>query len=204
MRLKAPELLDRLFELEHDCQVVSGVACSSQANLELPRVTVYRHSGGMSLIQRDGLPESIRTRLSSLDLDRAATDTAMVQALLATDAPCSTIFARVVYVFENAPGLVELHQPALVEGRWTALVDGQVASEAWSSAENRVAASVRVDTLPEFRGRGLAAVVTAAWVKQVLDSRRLAFYTHAAGNAASAALARKLGALEIADGVKYY
>jgi hypothetical protein len=32
----------------------------------------------------------------------------------------------------------------------------------------------------------------------------LAFYTHATGNTASAALARSLGALEIACGVKYH
>lgn len=204
MRLNAPELLDRLYELEHDCQVVSGVASSSQANLELPRVTVYRHAGGHSLIQRHGLPDSIRACLSSLDLDKAVTNPAMVQSLLTGDAPCSTVYSRVVYVFENAPIPVTMHPPALVNGRWRIVIDGQVVSEAWSSAENCVAASVRVDTLPEFQGRGLAAVVTSAWVKQVLDSGLLAFYTHATGNAASAALARKLGALEIAEGVKYY
>jgi len=204
MRLSVPDLLYRLHELEHDCQVVAGVASSSQANLELPRVTIYRHSDGHALIQRHGLPESTRDALSIMDLDRADTDIAMVQSLLATDSPCSTVYSRVVYLFEEAPEPATAHLPVLRNGRWQVQVAGQVVSEAWSAAENEVAASVRVDTLPEFRGLGLAGAVTGAWIRQVLDSGRLAFYTHATGNAASAALARSLDALEIACGVKYH
>jgi hypothetical protein len=204
MGLNAPELLYRLYELEHDCQVMAGVASSSQDNLELPRVTVYRHAEGHSLIQRHDLPDSTRVHLSLLDLERAITDPAIVQSLLANDSPCSTVYSRVVYVFERAPEPATLRPPTLVNGRWQVIIDGQVASEAWSSAKNHVSASVRVDTLPEFRGRGLAVSVAGAWVKHVLDSGRIAYYTHATGNAASAALARRLGALEIASGVKYH
>ena len=199
--LDAPELLTRLFELEHGSQVIDGIASASQAVSSVPRATYYVHDGGHILIVRRGLPAVVHSELEALEPQRAITAPGLVASILEQHGPCEEVYSRTVHVFTHVPdvdGPVARSQ----DGRWCVQVDGQIVSEAWSAAENELAASVRVDTLRAFRGRGLAGNVVAAWVHQILESGRTPFYTHAIDNHASAALARKLGAVEIARGVK--
>ena len=199
--LDAPELLTRLFELEHASQVTGGVASASQVDSSVPRATYYVHAGGHTLIVRDGLPAGLRADLQALDPQHALAEPQMVASILERHGHCEAVYARTVYVFTQVP---DVRGPVATgrAGCWYVEVDGQVASEARSAAENELAASVRADTLPAFRGRGLAGIVVAAWVQQMLGAGRTPFYTHAIDNPASAALARKLGAIEIARGVK--
>jgi RimJ/RimL family protein N-acetyltransferase len=56
------------------------------------------------------------------------------------------------------------------------------------------AAEAGVETAPEWRGRGFATRVVAAWARAMQDSGRLALYSTPWENQASRAVARKLGA----------
>jgi hypothetical protein len=57
-----------------------------------------------------------------------------------------------------------------------------------------LAAEAGVETLAGFRGRGLATAAVACWARAVRRSGRLALYSTSWENAASQALARRLGA----------
>jgi len=82
-------------------------------------------------------------------------------------------------------------------------VDGLVVSEAWSSRRTDVAAELAVETLLEYRQRGYARQVCAAWASHQLTLGRTAFYSHDLENTASAALARSLGVRHFMDNVSY-
>jgi predicted GNAT family acetyltransferase len=58
-----------------------------------------------------------------------------------------------------------------------------------------------VDTLEAFRGRGYAPVVVAAWARSVRHSGRIPFCGTSWDNAASQAVARKLGLVPHAVGL---
>lgn len=66
-----------------------------------------------------------------------------------------------------------------------------------SSAE---AAEAGLETAATFRGRGLGPRVTAAWARAVRASGRIPLYSTSWGNAASLAVARKLGLVAYASG----
>jgi RimJ/RimL family protein N-acetyltransferase len=53
-----------------------------------------------------------------------------------------------------------------------------------------------VETHPDFRGRGFAAPVVAAWADAVRELDRIPLYSTSWGNAASRAVARKLGLIQ--------
>jgi len=59
-----------------------------------------------------------------------------------------------------------------------------------------VAYEVGVETAPEFRGRGYAAPVVAAWARVVREAGRIPLYSTSWENTASQAVARKLGLVQ--------
>ena len=71
--------------------------------------------------------------------------------------------------------------------------DGRVVSACVSSRENELCAEAWVQTAPEHRRQGLAGKVVRAWAKSLMDTGKIPFYSHAAGNQESAGLATKLG-----------
>lgn len=72
------------------------------------------------------------------------------------------------------------------------LLDGVAVSVCWSARLGERAAEAGVETLAQFRGRGYAAAVVAAWAHDVRAGGRVPLYGTSWDNAASRALARKL------------
>jgi len=77
---------------------------------------------------------------------------------------------------------------------WTlALVNGQVAAAAFAARTGAGALEIGVYTLEAFRGRALAAAVTAAWTQLPSLATAALFYSTSQTNRASRAVAAKLG-----------
>jgi RimJ/RimL family protein N-acetyltransferase len=73
------------------------------------------------------------------------------------------------------------------------MVDGHAVSVCFCARRTQIVAEAGVETAVAYRGRGFAARVTAAWARLIRDSGRLALYSTSWSNAASLAVARKLG-----------
>jgi RimJ/RimL family protein N-acetyltransferase len=94
-------------------------------------------------------------------------------------------------VAEDFPALArELarRQPCLA-----ALERGRVVSVCYVARRSAHAAEAGVDTLPGFRGRGLAARATAAWARAVADLGLLPLYSTEWRNRSSRGVAARLG-----------
>jgi hypothetical protein len=72
-------------------------------------------------------------------------------------------------------------------------VDGRWASFCWSSRNIGHAVQAGVETIEEFRGRGLAAKVVATWGYAMREAGITAIYSTAHENAASRTVARNAG-----------
>jgi RimJ/RimL family protein N-acetyltransferase len=75
------------------------------------------------------------------------------------------------------------------------VADDDVVSACFSARLTPAAAEAGVDTVEAFRGRGYAVRVAAAWANLVRQSGRVPIYSTSWDNAASQAVARKLGLL---------
>ncbi len=73
------------------------------------------------------------------------------------------------------------------------LRDGAAVSVCFSSRLSARAAEAGVETAEPYRGRGLAPLVVSAWACLIYESGRLPLYSTSWENAASRAVARKLG-----------
>ena len=82
-----------------------------------------------------------------------------------------------------------------------AIVDGRVVSVCFSSRRRPGAAEAGVATVGPHRGRGHAARVVAAWRDAVEQTGRQPLYSTTWDNAASRAVARKLGLVAYAETV---
>lgn len=71
--------------------------------------------------------------------------------------------------------------------------DGAAVSVCFSARIDPTAAEADVETHPTFRGRGLAAAVTAAWGLAVREAGRIPLYSTGWENLASKGVARRLG-----------
>ena len=72
------------------------------------------------------------------------------------------------------------------------IADGRLASLCFSARNTAIAAEAGVDTLQEFRGRGYAPAVVAAWARAVRQEGRIPLYSTSWDNLASRSVARKL------------
>jgi predicted GNAT family acetyltransferase len=76
------------------------------------------------------------------------------------------------------------------------VADGRLASLCYSARNTPIAAEAGVNTVEEFRGRGFAPAVVAAWGQAVHAQGRFPLYSTSWDNLASRAVARKLGLLQ--------
>jgi predicted GNAT family acetyltransferase len=83
------------------------------------------------------------------------------------------------------------------------VINGRMVSQAWTERGDEHACELAVETVREYRQRGYARQVAAAWAAGVLDSGRVAFYSHRLVNSASESLARSLGVVQYAVSTAY-
>ena len=76
------------------------------------------------------------------------------------------------------------------------LVDGRAVAICDSARRTAHVAEAGVDTVAEYRGRGYAALVTAAWAQAIRATGITPVYSTSHDNHASQAVARKLGLRE--------
>lgn len=89
-----------------------------------------------------------------------------------------------------------LDDVAVGKPMFVSLLGGRAVSICCSVRMTSVAHEVGVETVPEFRGRGFATPVVAAWASAVRDLNRIPLYSTSWQNDASQAVARKLGLIQ--------
>lgn len=168
-----------------------------------PRLLVSRFDGGYAVYFRFDLPLSIRRELTELGPGVLMDDEARARAVLARDAPCETTYRIRWYTVERLPDPTEYADVTFQDGQFVVIVDGTVAARAKTDCEDERAAEVSIETLPEFRRRGYARQVTAAWAAQTCATGKVGFYSHLVENSASAAVAASLGLDHLSDEIEY-
>ena len=187
-----------------------------------PRLFLGRTQVGHIWRFRHDLPESSIVELGAVlsaepvvaDLSQPPQCLAELEATLARDAPLSgtwsgpawhfpdeipTFELEVIPVTTANDELMRLLSPVLAaeDLPWrqpcmAIIADGRLASLCFSARNSPIAAEAGVDTLQEFRGRGYAPVVVAAWARAVRQEGRIPLYSTSWDNLASRSVARKL------------
>ncbi len=159
---------------------------------------IHRHEGGYVCYFRYDAPPSIRQQIEALDPEKAIYNHDTVKHILAPYALCNKVFAGKGYYFDRIPSPDEFPDAILYEGCYVIMADGKPVSWAWTQDRSERAAELAVETLPEYRRRGHARQVVAAWASHVAKSGRVAFFSHEIGNMESEALGRSLGVVQYA------
>lgn len=213
--MKAAELLRIQLELECIGEDADGllVRIPGAHPDGVPRFYAAEHAEDRLCRCSHEVPPEVRAELLALPFERARDDAQVVCRLLAQHAPCAGIWRGRSYVFpaaftalahdgaalrltERETPLIERFDAELLDFPppvFAVVVDGEIVSACVSSRENTRAGEAWVQTAPAYRGRGYARQVTAAWGASLVRRGKIAFYSHAQENAASAAVARGLG-----------
>jgi hypothetical protein len=172
----------------------------------------FRHDLPQSLVAE--LEATLATEPVAADLSRPPRCLEALQTTLLRYGPFSGMWSgpawrfpdqisasehKVIPVTTANDDLVRPHFPILADDLpcrqpCLAIVDhGRLASLCYSARNTPVAAEAGVDTLEEFRGRGYAPAVVAAWARAVRREGRVPLYSTSWDNLASRSVARKLG-----------
>jgi hypothetical protein len=176
---------------------------------DIPRCLVVRHLDNYRVLFRHDLSRHIRERVAMLPPEMVFGDHEAVKKILADDAPVETIWAGKSYIFPSIlasadyPDTVRLDRATGTRPVYAVRVADQIVATCESVRENDAAAEAWVQTLPEFRRRGYARQVTAAWAQDLLHQGKLPFYSHNMDNLPSQGVARSLGLIQFVEGVGY-
>lgn len=170
---------------------------------QVAHFVIARHSEGCERFFRHDLPVPIREKLTNLDPEQALYDFELVKRILSEDRPCEDTWGGKGYVFKHIPDQSEFPDVLFHKGSFVVMVKNEPVAWAWSQEKNDKAAELAVEVLPEYRRRGYARQVSAAWANTVMRSGRIAFYSHLHNNTASEALARSLGVVQYAVSAGY-
>ena len=189
-----------------------------------PRLYLGRTRAGHLWRVRHDLPESTTVALEAVlraepvvaDLSQPPRCLSALQATLARDAPLTGMCSGPAWRFPDEipqaehevipvttvnDDLVRPVFPILADDlRWrqpclAIVADGRLASLCYSARNTPIAAEAGVDTLEEFRGRGYAPAVAAAWARVVREEGRIPLYSTSWDNQTSRSVVRKLGLL---------
>jgi hypothetical protein len=190
-----------------------------------PRLFLGRTRVGSLWRFRHDLPDSSIADLEAVlraepiadGLTQPPQSLAVLQATIARDAPLAATWSGpawrfpdeiplserdVVPVTTGNDDLVRSIFPVLADDlRWrqpclAIVIDGRLASLCYSARNTPIAAEAGVDTLKEFRGRGYAPAVVAAWARAVRAEGRIPLYSTSWDNLSSRSVARKLGLVQ--------
>jgi hypothetical protein len=176
---------------------------------DIPRCLVLRHSNGYRVLFRHDLAHHIREQIAALPPEVVFGDHQAISAVLANDAAVGTIWAGRSYIFPSAPAPAEYPDTIRLvsadgaRSPYVVRIAGQIVASCESVREDDTAAEAWVQTLLEFRRRGYARQVTAAWAHDLLQIGKIPFYSHRMGNLASQGVARSLQLIPFIDGVGY-
>ncbi|HUG15124.1 MAG TPA: GNAT family N-acetyltransferase [Thermomicrobiales bacterium] len=168
-----------------------------------PRLLVSRFDGGGVMFFRHDLPEDTRAQLRALGIQRAMQDEAAVCSILEARALVEDVWRVRWHTLYDAPPPDAFPDVTRQDGRFVILIDGKVAAQAWTVAGNALASEVEVETLEDYRRRGYARQVVAAWAADALAQGKAVFYSHVVDNVASAGVTRSLGLIHLSDEVEY-
>jgi len=116
--------------------------------------------------------------------------------------------AEVIAIEPGQESLLSEHFPftaTWLRERWpcyAVVIDGRAVSICYSARRTAVVAEAGVDTAEAFRGRGYAALVTAAWANAIRAAGITPVYSTSDENLASRAVARKLALRQFACDVQ--
>jgi len=179
-----------------------------------PRWYAGTSRDGRVVRYRTDVPGDLRAAIAALDVAAAgAAHLAAVASLLATDRPLGAIWIGPAYAFGETP--TEGAGARIIDGDsrsvllphypWVhaelaerapvvaAVVDGAAVSVCCTARRTDRAAEASLDTIADYRGRGLATAVTAVWAAAVRRSGLVAMYSTSWDNLASQGVARRLG-----------
>ena len=186
---------------------------------ERATVGVYRRKDGHDIFVNSRLPEEIRIRVLALDPELAFTRPEEVASAIGPGRLSRLTFSGEACAFSHLPSrssflkakivraehLVQIQkeQPELALSLRASVCRGNVAAGVFecgrlvsvceSIRENGAAAEAWVRTLPKRRRTGYAMQAVSSWAVAVMEAGKVPFYSYELGNAASKALARKLG-----------
>ena len=187
-----------------------------------PRLFLGRTLAGHVWRFRHDLPEPLVAELEALlatepvatDLSQPPRRLEALQAALARDAPLAEMWSGPAWHFPDElptfdldvvritpvdADLVRPVFPILADDLpWcqpclAIIQDGGLASLCFSSRNTSAAAEAGANTLEEYRGRGYAPAVVAAWARAVRLEGRIPLYSTSWDNLPSQSVARKLG-----------
>lgn len=176
------------YQLSPAGQLIPFPGSSEQA-----RYIAYHHAGGFVHYFRADLPGGVQATLGALPPSQLFTAAEGVWRALGEKAPCPPLETFVSLYFAQIPSPQAF--PAVVEQEKNLAirVEGREVAWAWSERRNERCAELAVETHPDFRRRGFARQLASAWAYRVMQSGRVALYSHKAGNEASRLLAADLG-----------
>jgi hypothetical protein len=200
-------------QLRLECKAVSAdgplVRIPGPDPDDIPRCLVLRHSGGYRVLFRGNLAHHICQRITSLPPEVVFGDRQRISAILAEDASVETIWVGRSYVFPrtltraDCPDAVRVDRGGGARPVYAVHIAGQIVASCESVREDDTAAEAWVQTLPEFRRRGYARQVTAAWGLDLLCQAKIPFYSHNMDNIASQGVACSLGLVPFIDAIAY-
>lgn len=168
---------------------------------DVPRLCIARHADGYVVYMAQELEPSVRRRIAETPADRLYTGAGM-DHLLGSPGTAQRIESELGRFPGPGPAAgaaaVVRHGDHFID-----LVDGRPVSWAWTVREHARAASVAVETVPQFRRQGRGARVLRAWVADVSAKGKIPLESHEPGDLATAALVRKVGAIPFARAVRY-
>jgi predicted GNAT family acetyltransferase len=200
------ELIMREAELEYRVPMYGDTIRVTPYNSDnVPRVAVARHAKGFQMLFREGLPHKEKTTFLQYGPERlfSLSDDEISMLSIATGQAYRVVDCG-WYCITRIPGRSEFPDVVRRDGRYVVERDGREVAEAWSCETGARAAEVEVNTLEEYRRRGYARQVVAAWAYDTRREGKTAYYSHLTTNMASRALVANLGGVWFADMREYF